>query len=126
MKFSEMPYTRVDIPAAIEEGKALIERAANAKSGEEQFEIHQEFNKLTDHVMTLCVIAQIRRDGDVTDKFYEGENTYYDEKLPEFDAMVNEYQKVLFKTPYRSYMEEKIGAVAFKSMELSMLSLIHI
>lgn len=120
MKFSEMPYTRVDISAAIDEGKILIEKAANAKSGEEQFEIHQEFNKFTDHVMTLCTIAHIRRDGDVTDEFYEGENNYYDEKLPEFDAMVNEYQKVLFKTPYRRYMEEKIGAVAFRSMELSM------
>lgn len=31
-------------------------------------------------------------------------------------------KKVLFATPYRVYMEEKIGPVAFKSMELEMKS----
>lgn len=122
MKFSNMPYSRVDIPAVIQEGKALTKRAACAGSREEQFAIHQEFNKLRDHAMTLCTIAEIRRDGDMADRFYEEEMAYYDEKLPEFEAVVNEYQKVLFQTPYRSYMEEKIGAVAFKSMELAMKS----
>ncbi len=30
----------------------------------------------------------------------------------------NEYHKVLWESPYRSYLEEKIGSVAFKNMEL--------
>ncbi len=50
MKFSEMPYTRVDFPAVIAQAQEIIQRASSAKSGEEQFEIHQEFNKLMDHV----------------------------------------------------------------------------
>ena len=50
MKFSEMPYNRVDFPAVIAQGKEIIQRASQAKSGEEQFEIHQEFYKLLDHV----------------------------------------------------------------------------
>ena len=53
MKFSEMPYSRVDFPAVIAQGKEIIQRASQAKSGEEQFELHQEFNKLMDHVKTL-------------------------------------------------------------------------
>ena len=53
MKFSEMPYTRVDFPAVIAQAQEIIQRASSAKSGEEQFEIHQEFNKLMDHVRTL-------------------------------------------------------------------------
>ena len=115
MKFSEMPYTRVDFPAVIAQAQEIIQRASSAKSGEEQFEIHQEFNKLMDHVRTLYTIAHIRRDGDVTNEFYDGEKSYYDEKLPELNAVTNEYKKVLFATPYRQYMEEKIGPVAFKS-----------
>ena len=63
MKFSEMPYTRVDFPAVIAQAQEIIQRASSAKSGEEQFEIHQEFNKLMDHVRTLYTIAHIRRDG---------------------------------------------------------------
>ena len=67
MKFSEMPYNRVDFPAVIAQGKEIIQRASQAKSGEEQFEIHQEFYKLLDHVNTLYTIAHIRRDGNVAD-----------------------------------------------------------
>ena len=73
MKFSEMPYSRVDFPAVIAQGKEIIQKASQAKSGEEQFELHQEFNKLMDHVKTLYTIAHIRRDGDVTNEFYDGE-----------------------------------------------------
>ena len=62
MKFSEMPYTRVDFPAVIAQAQEIIQRASSAKSGEEQFEIHQEFNKLMDHVRTLYTIAHIRRE----------------------------------------------------------------
>ena len=93
MKFSEMPYTRVDFPAVIAQAQEIIQRASSAKSGEEQFEIHQEFNKLMDHVRTLYTIAHIRRDGDVTNEFYDGEKSYYDEKLPELNAVTNEYKK---------------------------------
>ena len=42
MKFSEMPYTRVDFPAVIAQAQEIIQRASSAKSGEEQFEIHQD------------------------------------------------------------------------------------
>ena len=87
MKFSEMPYNRVDFPAVIAQGKEIIQRASQAKSGEEQFEIHQEFYKLLDHVNTLYTIAHIRRDGNVADAFYEEENAYYDEMLPELTAL---------------------------------------
>ena len=49
-----------------------------------------------DHVRTLYTIAHIRRDGDVTNEFYDGEKSYYDEKLPELNAVTNEYKKSTF------------------------------
>ena len=59
MKFSEMPYSRVDFPAVLAQGKEIISRATQAKSGVEQIENHQEINKLVDHVRTLYAIADI-------------------------------------------------------------------
>lgn len=41
MKFSEMPYKRIDMEEVEKEYKSIIERTKNAKSGEEQFEIHR-------------------------------------------------------------------------------------
>jgi len=120
MKFSEFPYERIDLEGAIREGKTLVEQARAAKSGEEQYEVHEQMGKLLNHVRTMINVATIRRDGDMTDEFYAGEKDYYDQELPNFEAMVNEYQKVFYATPYREYMEERIGQVPFKSMELQM------
>ena len=36
MKFSEMPYKRIDMEEVEKEYKSIIERTKNAKSGEEQ------------------------------------------------------------------------------------------
>lgn len=120
MKFSEFPYKRADLDRAIEKGREIIQAAARAKSGEEQYALHEKFNELLGHVRTASLLATIRRDGDITDAFYEAENEYYDQEMPRFQAVVNEYQKVLYATPYRSYMVERIGEVPFKSMELAM------
>ena len=120
MKFSRMPYLRIDVDAVTEEGKKLIAKASQAKSGEEQLALHEAFYKLYDHVRTNVTIANIRRDMDMTDGFYAAEGEYNDEILPKIQALVNEYQRVLCASPYRSYMEEKIGGVPFRSMELAM------
>lgn len=110
MRFSEIPYERPDIPAVVEEGRKLIEKAVHAASGEEQFAIHQKIWKKLYHVMTMYTIAQIRRDGDVTNAFYEEEKEYYDQKMPEVEALTDEYNKVLFKTPFRGLYGRKAGS----------------
>ena len=60
MKFSEMPYKRIDMEEVEKEYKSIIERTKNAKSGEEQFEIHREYYKFTADVQTSMELAMIR------------------------------------------------------------------
>ena len=118
MKFSEMPYTRVDQKEAEEKMKAIIARAQRADSGEALFEVHKEMYKIQADVMTNIVIASIRHGIDTTDEFYQAEQDYYDMMLPELENYLNMYQRTLFESPYRSYMEDKIGLVAFKNIEI--------
>lgn len=120
MKFSEMPYSRIRMDEALTEGKKIVELAGQAKSGQEQLELHEKFYRLVDHVRTQMIIATIRRDIDMTDEFYAVESDYYDQEMPRLQALVNEYEKVICRTPYRGFMEDRIGKVPFKSMELSM------
>ena len=122
MKFSQMPYSRIDMDAVRRDMKDLTERLDRAKSGEEQFQIHQEYYRITDHIMTLMTLAEIRHDIDMTDEFYRREQDYYDTVQPEIRNLNVEYQKKLYESPYRPYLEEKIGKVAFKNMELAMKS----
>lgn len=120
MKFQDMPYQRVDLDEVKKEYRELMEAMKQAGSGEEQFEIHKRFYALNNRVTTQMTLAHIRYDIDMTDTFYEKEQEYYDQIEPELQNLVQEYQKLLYHSPYRSCLEEKIGPVAFKNMELAM------
>ncbi|MDE6926709.1 MAG: M3 family oligoendopeptidase [Acetatifactor sp.] len=119
MKFQDMPYERVDFTRVEKEMKELMEAFDRAESGEEQFEVHKKYYALTDRVSTLMTIANIRFDVDTTDEFYSKEHEYYDQQGPIYSNLVLEYQKKLYNSPYRDYLEQKIGPVAFKNMELA-------
>lgn len=119
MKFKDMPYQRVDFDQVEKEMRALMEEFDNAKSGEEQFAVHQKYYDLTDRVSTQMTIAHIRYDVDTTDEFYGKEHEYYNEKRPIYHNLTLEYEKKLYASPYREYLEQKIGPVAFKNMELA-------
>lgn len=115
-----MPYTRVDMEKVEVFFKNLIDRAKNAESGEELFQIHKERYKFIGDVSTNITLAQIRHDIDTTDEFYTQENDYYDEVGPLLENYENMYSKVLYESPYRAYMEEKIGKVPFKNIEIAL------
>lgn len=122
MKFSDMPYTRVELADIEKNYKELIGRMKAAKSGEEQFEVHQDYYTFFDGVRTNMEIAMIRHDIDTTDEFYEKEQDHYDEITPILNNYDTEYKKLLFESPYREYLESKIGKVTFKNIELSIKS----
>lgn len=118
MKFKDMPYERVDFDRVKKEMDEIMEEFDAAKNGEEQFEVHKKFYALSDRVSTLYTIAHIRYDIDTSDEFYEKEHEYYDEMLPMFESMALKYARKLYQSPYREYLEKKIGSVAFKNIEL--------
>lgn len=122
MKFKDMPYERIDFAKAKAELLEIMEKSKAAKSGEEQFEVHKMFYRLNDKIQTQVTLCSIRHTIDTTDEFYEKEQNYYDEQIPEYSNMCVEYQKILFHSPYRQVLEEKIGQVAFKNMEIAMKS----
>ena len=122
MKFSEMPYERVECDKVKEEFLAIMEASKAAKSGEEQFEVHKKYYALTNRVRSMMTIAHIRHDGYTEDEFYKAEQEYYDQIGPELQNLMVAYSKSLYESPYRAYLEEKIGPVAFKNIELSLKS----
>lgn len=120
MKFSEMPYERVKYEEAEKQYKEIMEQFAQAQSGEEQFEIHKKQYALSSRVESQMTIAQIRHDIDTKDAFYDEEKAYYDEIGPKLDNLSVAYARQMYESPYRVYLEEKIGKVAFKNIEISL------
>lgn len=121
-KFSDLPYKRVDLDKMKEDFAALTKRLKEAKSGEEVWAVHQDYYKTVNNIETQMTIANIRHDIDTTDEFYDKENEYYDAFVPEFQNCLNIYSKELYNSPFRSFMEEKLGPVAFKNIEIALKS----
>ena len=122
MKFEEMPYSRIDMEAVRKDFADLEKRFTEADSGEKQFAVHQDYYKIIGHIMTESTLAEIRQDIDMTDEFYKGEQDFYDAVMPDIQNLNVRYQKMLFHSKFRPYLEEKIGKVAFKNIELAMKS----
>ena len=119
MKCSEMPYTRVNMDDVKSFFEKLIEDSKNAKSGQEQFELHKKYYEFIGDVYTNLKLGVFRHNIDTTEEFYSKENDYIDEITPLISKYINDYNKVLFDSPFRSFLEEKISKVAFKNIEIS-------
>lgn len=118
MKCSQMPYTRVNMDEVKSFFEKLIADSKNAKSGEEQFGLHKKYYKFMEDVYTNIKLGVFRHNIDTTEEFYAAENDYIDEITPLISKYVNDYSKVLYESPFRSYLEDKISKVAFKNIEL--------
>lgn len=121
-KLSELPYERIDIESFEKEASDIIKEFNDAKDGEGQFLVHKKYYKLTMKVRTAMTLAMMRHDGDVSDKYYEEEQEYYDKVTPSIESFISKYQKILFNSKYRPYLEEKLGKVAFKDIEIQLKS----
>ena len=120
--FSELPYERIDFDRVSKELRTLCEKLDRADSGEAQFAVHQQFYRIYNHVLTEQQIAMIRSDIDMSDAFYSAEQRFYDENMPAFQNLVTMYRKKLYESPFRPWLEEKNGKVAFRNIELAMKS----
>jgi len=118
MKCSQMPYTRVNMDEVKSFFEKLIADSKNAKSGEEQFGLHKKYYKFMEDVYTNIKLGVFRHNIDTTEEFYAAENDYIDEITPLISKYANDYSKVLYESPFRSYLEDKISKVAFKNIEL--------
>ncbi len=123
MKFQEMPYERVDFEKTKEILTDLTGRAAAAASGEALWAVHQEYYQVFRDVMDAMTIAHIRHDGNTADEFYNAEQDYYDEAEPKLNSLLNDYKKVLCNSCHRDFLEDKIGKVAFATMDNALKSM---
>ncbi len=115
-----MPYERIDFDKLKEEFAGLEQDLSNASTGDEAFRVHERFYKVFNHVMSESQIAMIHSNIDMSDEKWLAEQQFFDEHMPIFENLVVSYKKKLYESPYRGVLEEKIGKVAFKNIELAM------
>ena len=119
MIFSQIKYERVDLEARREKSEELILRLRNAASFEELEQVILEDRDLdAQGLMTMRTLAQIRRDIDTRDAFYEEETKFYNRELPKYQYLSQEWTKALLQSPFREQLEEKYGGVPLLNAEI--------
>ncbi len=120
MKFTEMKYERVD---AVETGRIydrLTADVKNAKNENDVFNALYEHEKISSHFATMSNLAYIRHSINTEDKFYDDENTYYDENGPILQEKTTDFMTALLESPYKKAVEEKYGSLMFKNLEMEL------
>ena len=119
MTFSEIKYARVDMEALKAQLSALTERLANAGDFAEAEAAFLAANELEGRtVRTMRTVAQIRRDVDTRDEFYDAEMKFYNRELPKIQPLKQRWTDELLRSPFRKALEEKYGEVALLNAEL--------
>lgn len=117
-KFSELEYKRFDVDEITKKIDEAIEAIKNAKSGEEVLDIMMKNEETSNDMATRFMIVNIRHTLDTGDKFYEDENNWLNEVYPTMMPKMLQLNAAIEESPYRSYVEEKLGKQYFVEMEL--------
>lgn len=107
--FETIEYKRPDFDSLAKEYVALAERVKNAKCYAEVRELIDEIDKLTEEPMTMVVVAHIRNTLNTTDKFYEDEMAWLNEKMAELQCYSTEVSKALVNCAFTKEIDEDLG-----------------
>lgn len=125
MKFSQIEYKRVDmeeLKTQLKEQIARLKTAESFEQAESAFLAVEELEGMS--IGTMRTVAQIRRDIDTRDEFYDGEMRFYNRELPLIAPLRKEWTDAMLNSPFRGAFEEKYGKVSFINAELSVRSFV--
>ena len=120
MKFSEMPYSRVDLDALASEFDRLTEKVKSAVSADDVIAAFREQEKLSVHAETMASLCYVRNSIDTRDKFYVSEQEFYDTNLPAFQEHSQNLMIAFCESPYRKELEKLVGELVFKNIEMDL------
>lgn len=122
MKFCDMPYEHLDYPAIFAQIDAHTAAFCAAKDAKAQLDVYFEMERLSAHLETQTTICSIRNSVDTRDAYYEAEQAYHDEHMPLLEEKLQAFDRALYQSAFRAQLEQKLGALVFKNIELSLKS----
>ena len=120
MKVSEMPYKRITVEEFKEQAEKIIAKIKAAKCAMDLKNARDEYNAISVEIETACALANCRFTLNTRDEFYNAEMDYYDNAMPLFSEIENEYKKAMLDSPYRAEAEKLINPRVFKGFEISL------
>ena len=120
MKFSEMPYSRLDTEALKRELQSLVSRLQSAENYQQAKSLFMEKETLEKHLMTQSTLAQIRHDIDTRDSYYEEESRFWNQVLPELEEYLQSWTRAMLDSPFRADFAAEFGDLMFINAEIAL------
>jgi len=120
MKFSEMPYERIDVAEVKAKIEALSKKFSEAANYGEARGIFMEVEELSVHVATMGSLAYNRYSIDTRDEFYAAEMEFWNAARPELQEPTAEFTKALLASKFRSDFEKEFSRLLFVNAEIDL------
>lgn len=122
MKFQDYIYQRPDVDAIKSKYVGFTDAFKAAKDAKAQAEIIKQVFGLIDEVDTMYQLVSIRYSLNTQDAFYEAEMNFMDEASPELQNYVNEFNKLVYTSPFKQALIQVFGQHYFNQLEVSLQS----
>ena len=119
MTFEQLQYHRPDMAQFSTRFNELLDRFSGSQSFEVQSEVFRELNALRDEFSSMYNLCHIRHTVNTKDEFYAAENDFFDQEMPNVEALNFKFYEKLLASSFRSELESKWGRQLFQIAELS-------
>ena len=120
MKFQDMPYVRPDVDAVKQGLTALTEQLKNAESYEQARAVFMEMEAESKHFHTMATLCSVRHSIDTRDEFYDAEEKYLNNVLPEIQEYSQAWTMALLASPFRADFAAEFGELMFINAEIEL------
>lgn len=107
--FSTLEYVRPDFDEAEKVAKEMTERVKNAKSYADVKQAILDLDEFMKDFYTMLTIANIRNTLNTTDKFYEDEIAFIQQRAPEAEGSFVGFTKAVVECPFTDEINADLG-----------------
>ncbi|KUK22179.1 MAG: Oligoendopeptidase, M3 family, partial [Thermotoga petrophila] len=106
MKFSEIPYQRPDLDMMKSEFESALKNLKDAQKLSKAVEAVKIINNLRNNFHSALSLAFIRYCINTKDDFYAKEKDFYDEALPQVEALLFSFYETLLESRFKKELEK--------------------
>ena len=118
-RFKDYIYKRPDLDVLKRKIELLLYSFQAVDFVEAQIRLIRRINRALAEFRSMANLCYIRHSQNTRDPFYEAENAFFDENMPQFEAIVTRIHEALLASPFRRELEAHFGAQIFVLADLA-------
>ena len=117
-KFGTIEYIRPDFEKMKKSAFGCAEKIKNATSYDEAKKAFLEFDKEESAFFDMVTVASVRHTIDTSDEFYDKEDEYLNEQIPEYSSAYMELANTLYDCAFKDDFVKEFGNSMFSNIEI--------